>query len=93
MDMIRDELEVNEAEEERFRNGSNTLRFWIFLRNMITVKKYCILSLMLSLILAVQLIALFPPDLIKVAMARGVLEMAHQMEKGGNETGDGRALN
>ena len=93
MEMVRDDLAVDELEEERFRNGSNSLRFWIFLKNLITVKKYCILSLMLSLILAVQLLALFPPDLIKVAMAKGVTQMAREMaEEAGNKTWEGRSL-
>jgi hypothetical protein len=101
MEMVRDEMAADALDDEQFRLApDNTARFLICLQQFISIKKYCILSLMLSLILTVQLLALFPPDLIKVSMAKGVLEMAHTLEaeeeerhhEGGNETARGQSF-
>ena len=60
MEMMKEELEADAREEQDFRKASKLEKFFFFWRNCFDAKKYCMMSLLLSLILLVQILSLLP---------------------------------
>ena len=66
MDVIRSELEQDAQDQARFEASGVMGKAFSCWRQFWDAKKYCCLCFILSLILTIQLIALFPPgELVK----------------------------
>lgn len=61
-DTVRAEMEEGGREEDAFIRAGCCERFVLCASRMVSLKKYCLLSLLLVLILTVQLVSLFPPS-------------------------------
>ncbi len=55
-------MEEEEREEAAFRRAGCCERFVLCASRVFSLKKYCLLTLLLGLILTVQIVSLFPPS-------------------------------
>ena len=75
MDLIRCEMEEDAKEDNNFCRAGRVERAFMCFRQCMDVKKYCVISLLLALILTIQLVSLFPPASLSPEAAGAVGQM------------------
>ena len=75
MDTIRREMEEDAKEDANFCRAGRVERVFICFKRCMDVKKYCVISLLLALILTIQLVSLFPPASLSPEAAGAVGQM------------------
>ena len=92
METLDAEFEADRLEEEAFRQATPCQKAFLIWKQVFDAKKYCFLSLLVSLILIIQLVAFIdPPDfLVKAASRKAVKVICNLFVAGNNETELGR---
>ena len=65
MEQVRSEMLEAVVEDERFRRAECLERIVLFIRQFLSMKKYCIMSFVVALMLTVQFLSIFPPSAFK----------------------------
>jgi hypothetical protein len=91
-EILNGEMEADRREDAAFQQADKWQRCFLVWRQVFDAKKYCLLAFLVSLILVIQLLALFePPDfLVKAASKRAAEVACHLFVDGSNETELGR---